>query len=250
MYDNDDDDDMVPASPLDTFIAEGWIDEALHEVKSGKEATVYCCRGGGAAGGGLVAAKVYRARQRRGFKNDAVYHEGRVIGDRRARRAAARKTAFGRETQFAAWIEHEFATLSLLHAAGAAVPEPLTRSSNAILMGYVGDAYDPAPLLSAVSPTPDEARRLLHTLMREVELWLAHDVIHGDLSPYNILWWRGSATVIDFPQAVDPRVNANAQALLSRDIENVCRYVARHGVRADHHRIADNLWRRFLRAEL
>jgi len=101
-----------------------------------------------------------------------------------------------------------------------------------------------------VSPTPDEARRLLHTLMREVELWLAHNVVHGDLSPYNILWWRGSATVIDFPQAVDPRVNANAQALLSRDIENVCRYVARHGVRADHHRIADNLWRRFLRAEL
>lgn len=255
MYHDDDDgygheDQETSSSPFDPFYAGGWIDEALHEVKSGKEATVYCCRGGTRVGGALVAAKVYRSRQRRGFKNDAAYREGRVITDRRARRAVERKSSFGREEAFASWIAHEYATLERLHEAGAAVPRPYTRSSTAILMDYIGDAHDPAPLLAGVALDPDEARDLFRHLMRDIELLLAHDVIHGDLSPYNILWWEGRATIIDVPQAVDPRANPSARALLARDIENVCRYVARSGVLSDPARIADSLWRRYLRAEL
>jgi len=237
-------------SSLDSFHDDGWIDEILHEVKSGKEATVYCCRGGAAVGGGLVAAKVYRPRTRRGFKNDAVYQEGRVIGNKRDRRAVERKSAHGREVGFASWIEHEFATLTLLHAAGANVPRPYTRSSSAILMDYVGDAYEPAPLLHGVTLERDEAYNVFRTVMRNIEVLLARDIVHGDLSSYNILWWRGRVTIIDVPQAVDPRANPNARALLARDIENVYRYVARYGVRADPARLADNLWRRFTHADL
>ena len=40
-FDADDDDAFdVPGAPsaLDAFVAEGWISEVLHEVKSGKEA--------------------------------------------------------------------------------------------------------------------------------------------------------------------------------------------------------------------
>ena len=42
---------------LDAFIGDGSITDVLQVVRSGKEATVYCCRG---ASGELVAAKVYR----------------------------------------------------------------------------------------------------------------------------------------------------------------------------------------------
>ena len=51
--------------------------------------------------------------------------------------------------------------------------------------------------------------------------------------------------MIDFPQAVDPQVNPNARALLARDVTNVCRFFARHGVPTDPERIADLLWRRY-----
>ena len=54
--------------------------------------------------------------------------------------------------------------------------------------------------------------------------------IHGDLSPFNILWWQGRPWIIDFPQAVDARMNANSYALLCRDVENVCRFFAKRDV--------------------
>ncbi len=246
-------------SALDAFFAEGWITDVLYEVKSGKEATVYCCAGNPAKGQEqgegrpLFAAKIYRSRQRRDFKNDAVYQQGRVINDRRMRRAFERKTAFGREVQATAWTGHEFDTLRRLHAAGAAVPRPVSSAPDAILMDYVGDEHGAAAPLHAVSPAPDEARRLFGHVMRDIELWLACDCIHGDLSAFNMLYWRGAVTVIDFPQAVDPRANPSAYDLLARDIANVCRYFARQGVqaaRSDPARLADALWRRFMRAEL
>jgi RIO kinase 1 len=79
---------------------------------------------------------------------------------------------------------------------------------------------------------------------------LGANVVHGDLSPYNVLWWNDRASVIDLPQAVDPRFNRSARALLERDVSNVCRYFARAGVDVNPVRIASDLWRRFLRAEL
>ncbi|MGD9890099.1 MAG: RIO1 family regulatory kinase/ATPase [Dehalococcoidia bacterium] len=30
-------------------------------------------------------------------------------------------------------------------------------------------------------------------------MWFARDRIHADLSPFNILYWEGALTVIDFP---------------------------------------------------
>ena len=38
---------------LDGFIEDGWIDDVLGVVKSGKEATVYCCRACPFDGSGL-----------------------------------------------------------------------------------------------------------------------------------------------------------------------------------------------------
>ena len=37
-----------------------------------------------------------------------------------------------------------------------------------------------------------------------ISILLFCDSIHGDLSAFNILYWNGAITIIDFPQAVDP----------------------------------------------
>jgi RIO kinase 1 len=235
---------------LDYFRDEGWISHVIQQVKSGKEATVYCCAAGLSTGFDLLAAKLYRAREARTFRNDAIYQAGRVILDRRMGRAFKKKTAKGREVQYALWINHEWETLRRLRAVGADVPTPVARTDSALLMSYYGDAETAAPRLQDVTLRPDEAGRLFERLMRNVELWLANDTVHGDLSAFNVLYWQGQATVIDFPQAVDPRFNPHARDLLRRDVENLCRYFGRFGVRADAARITDSLWRRFLRAEL
>src|SRR5688500_9228356 len=84
---------------LETFIDQGYIEEILGLVKTGKEASVYFCQGGPAAGVEFVAAKVYRGRQYR-FKNDAVYQQarGREMGiSGRALRAMQKGSSFGKQ---------------------------------------------------------------------------------------------------------------------------------------------------------
>ncbi len=238
-------------SSLEPLIAEGLVSEVLYVVKSGKEATVYCCLGGPAAGAELLAAKVYKPLESRVFRNDAAYREGRTRAwGRRDRLAFDKKSRHGREMQFGAWIQAEYRTLAMLHAVGADVPRPLSCSGGALLLEYLGDRDGAAPMLTQVTLAQERALEAFKKIIRNVALWLRHDLVHGDLSPYNILYWADDVMVIDFPQAVDPRFNHDARELLRRDLENVCRYFARSGVAADPDRIADELWRRYRRAEL
>lgn len=232
-------------SSLDSFFADGFISEILHVVKSGKEATVYCCRTHPSQDVPYVAAKVYRSRNNRGFKNDSVYQEGRYVGDQRIKRAMKNKSAVGREAQFSMWIAHEFAMLTGLHNAGVTIPRPITHNSNAILMEYLGEPQRPAPALQGVQLTPDEVYPTFACLMDNIQLCLKHNVVHGDLSGYNILYWQGKVTIIDFPQAVDPRFNSHAYNLLLRDIDNICKYMARYNLRRDSTDLANRLWHQF-----
>jgi len=227
---------------LEPFIADGLVAEVLYPIKSGKEATVYCCRAGPRLPTELVAAKVYKPRAFRTFRDDSVYREGRVILNARDRRAAARKTEFGGKVQSALWQNHEWDVIKLLHAAGADVPEPLAHSSGAMLLEFIGGAGGAAPVLKNVDLPTSEAEALFARLLDNVQLWLAYNVVHADLSPYNVLYHAGAVVVIDFPQACDPRFNSNAFRLLLRDIENLARYFSRFGVTCDAFDLADRYW--------
>lgn len=232
------------------FYDRSLITDVLYEVKSGKEATVYCCRAHPQTGVALLAAKVYRERDHRGFHNEAIYREGRPLLDRRAQRALEKGSAVGKRMQYASWIGFEWETLRLLHAAGADVPRPFACADQAILMQFFGDEEGVAQPLANIDPRPGEERALFERIIRNVELFLAQNRVHADLSPYNILYYAGQAAVIDFPQAVDPRFNQNARDLLLRDVRNVCRYFVRYGIRVEPEAIVARLWQRFRRSEL
>ncbi len=251
-------------SSLERFYEEDLLTDVLHVVKSGKEATVYCCTAGPATTDAqYVAAKVYRPRMLRTLKNDSAYRQSRaqfdtaghgVRNDRRWR--AHQHSTKGQSERVAAWITYEFRVQQVLHEAGADVPRPLSQIGNGLLMDYVGVAEAPeaaAPLLRAVDLPREEAGPLFERIMRNIELFLACHCIHGDLSAYNILYRGDEAapiTIIDFAQAVDPRYSSNVYPLLARDIERVCRYFARYGVGADAGHLAADMWERYLHDEL
>lgn len=232
---------------LEQFVVDGLIDEVLSVVKSGKEAVVYCCRAATALDVELVAAKVYKPRSFRSFRNDAMYREGRVILNKRDARAFAKRTEHGRSVGTALWTNHEWETLRQLYAVGGDVPAPFAQSAGAILLEFIGDEHEAAPALKGCDLTPPEACKTYTTILNNVELWLNNYVIHADLSAYNVLYWHGQPVVIDFPQAVDPRFNANAYSLLLRDVENINRYFARYGVTRDASEIVEDLWRAYER---
>ena len=239
---------------LGPFYQQELITDVVRSIKGGKEASVYLCTPSPAlaksSGRNLVAAKVYRPREFRNLSNDALYREGREtydaggkpIRDSRRARALAKKTRFGKHLSIASWIRYEYETLTMLHAAGADIPRPYAQIGNAILMQFVGDEQGAAPALQTVDLDPSEAEPLFQRILANVELMLAHDRIHGDLSAYNVLYWDGEVRLIDFPQAVNAQTNEAALDLLIRDVKRICQYFARYGVKADPGEVATDLW--------
>ncbi len=239
-------------SAIEPFIEEGWITDLLFEVKSGKEATVFCCAGSSRSDFPLIAAKVYRPIESRQFRNDAMYIGGRLHMARegRARRAVQKNSAFGKKVQFGTWMYEEWDVMKVLHDAGADVPKPLALGERAILMQFLGDESGAAPMLQEIAPGSIDAARVVDDVLRNIELMLDCDCVHGDLSPYNILLHEDRAIIIDFPQAIDPRLNQHGHTLLSRDIDNICRWAHKHGVDRPAGKIMSRLWRRFVHGEL
>lgn len=243
-------------SSLGDFYEQELITDVLASVKGGKEASVYRCQTAprmvDSIGSPFVAAKVYRPRPFRNLRNDVAYREGRAVltadgtavkrSDGRVMRALGKKTAFGQQVQHTSWLMYEYTTLDTLHRAGASVPKPIAAGENALLMGYIGDADRAAPTLIETSVAPDEARFLFREVLRNIKVLLSLDMIHGDLSAYNILYWQGNVTLIDFPQVVNRNTNPRAEEIFTRDVTRVCEYFARNGVVCDSPKVASDLW--------
>ena len=226
------------------------ISDVLRKVKAGKEASIYMCRSGSNIDAGLIAAKVYRPRSLRNLKNDAIYRTGRIDLDEDGTalfkeadvRAIMQRSKYGEELRHTSWIAYEFKTLEKLYEAGADVPKPYAMLKNSIMMEYIGDFGTAAPTLSTVRLTRDEARPLFDRVIRNLNLLLANQRIHGDLSAYNILYWEGDITLIDFPQVVHPEANPSAWVIFLRDVTRVCQYFKAQGVKCDGRKLAAELW--------
>ncbi|NHZ72186.1 MAG: hypothetical protein GWP17_03765 [Aquificales bacterium] len=239
------------------FYQENIITDVTRRVKGGKEANVYACVAHPASGLDWIAAKLYRERMLRNLKNDAVYKVGRLIRDRegkqvrgrRERQAIINKSGYGQKIDFMMWVGTEFRVQTLLYEAGADVPKPVTQHGSSILMEFIGDEYGAAPALNETSLARDEAQPLFQRVMDNVKIMLDHHLIHGDLSAYNILYWDGDIWLIDFPQAVDPRANPHAFAILERDITRVSEYFARFGVDSNPKQLAWDLWQLYSQKE-
>ncbi|MEZ4617664.1 MAG: RIO1 family regulatory kinase/ATPase [Caldilineaceae bacterium] len=241
---------------LRIFYDQALIVDVLSQVKGGKEASVYLCKANPATGLDLVAAKVYRPRQFRNLRNDAMYREGREMlsseggvvkrRENREARAMRKKTSFGQELTHSSWLLYEYGTLQRLHGLGASIPRPIANGGNAILMEYIGDERMAAPALHGVTLETAEAHALFNEVLRNIELMLKEELIHGDLSAFNILYWEGKVTLIDFPQVTAALSNRNAYKIFSRDVNRVCEYFRSQGVPCDGVELAETLWWQYI----
>ncbi len=235
---------------LGKFYEHKWISDVLRRVKGGKEASVYQCRAGDAVDSPLVAAKVYRPRSLRNLKNDQQYRTGRIeldsdgqrVKGERALKAIMQRTQYGEEVRHQSWISYEFQTLKTLYDAGADVPKPYAIEKNAILMGYIGDLNNAAPALHSVNLELAQAKSLFERVIHNLNILLANQRIHGDLSAYNILYFDGKISLIDFPQVVHPELNPQGWSIFQRDVTRVCDYFSAQGVQCDPRKLAADLW--------
>lgn len=202
-------------------------------LKTGKESEVFLVERQLDDRVNLLAAKRYKAFEDRMFRNDSRYRAGRRTGVTRADRAMAQGTTIGMAMRAQQWVETEFETLGRLWSAGVSVPYPVQRQGREIMLEYVGDDVSAAPRLVQVRADRRSLELLYEQLQANLVLMIECGIVHGDLSPYNLLVWDDRLIVIDLPQAVDPINNPNGLALLERDVINTCNWFSKKGVVTD-----------------
>lgn len=209
---------------FDTLVLNGFVDEVIRQLMSGKEADVYIVK----SHGETRCAKVYKEAGKRSFSQQAQYQEGRRVRNSRQARAMEKNTRFGRKEQEGAWQNTEVETLRRLAEAGVRVPRMFTYTDGILLMELVVDEQgSPAPRLNDLRLTAEQARDGHSTMIGQIVLMLCAGVVHGDLSEYNVLAGTDGLVIIDLPQAIDAAGNNNAGRLLERDVENMTAYFGR-----------------------
>ncbi|MGD0495842.1 MAG: serine protein kinase RIO [Candidatus Bathyarchaeia archaeon] len=199
------------------FMNKGNIDEIHGVVKAGKESRVYW---GKDKEGKELAIKIYLVVSREFRKGLLKYIEGdpRFQGVRHDTRSL-----------IFAWAQKEFKNLELATRAKVRVPRPIAVKNNVLIMEFIGENGEGAP--SFKEKTPKNPAKVYETLMTYLErLYRKAKLVHGDLSEYNIMSWRGRTVLFDVSQAV-PLVHPMASYLLRRDLTNLNKYFSRLGVK-------------------
>jgi RIO kinase 1 len=223
-------------------------DEVLGLLKTGKEAEVFVVERRTLDGrrSAILAHKRYRPTKvrkgeleamgfsrARSFTNDAMYHEGRKFRRSRERRAVERMTDLGKRILADRWPAQELETLVTAYDAGVTVPYPVEFTGDGLLMQMLGDDGVAAPRLVDARLDDAALKEAWDQFVDDVGKLTQSGVVHADLSPYNLLWWRDRLWFIDFPQAVDLVGNPHAFDLLHHDVTTMCTWFARQGLDCD-----------------
>ena len=198
------------------FLNKGVIDEIHGVVNAGKESRVYW---GKDKQGNELAVKIYLTISAEFRKGMLKYIEG----DPRFK-SVKRDT---RSLVFA-WAQKEFRNLMQAVSAKVKVPKPIAVKKNVLIMEFVGKNGISAPSMKEQPPkNPEKTYKALLTYLKR--LYRKAELVHGDLSEYNVMIRRGRPVLFDVSQAV-PLSHPLADSLLQRDLKNLNRYFNRLGV--------------------
>lgn len=198
------------------FMNKGTIDEIHGVVSAGKEARVYW---GKDKRGNELAIKIYLTLSTEFRKGILKYIEG----DPRFKHIKKDTRSL-----VSAWAQKEFKNLEQATAVGVRVPRPIAVRGNVVIMEFIGKDGDNAPSFKELPPkNPDEDYAIILTYL--AKLYKKAELVHGDLSEYNIMTWEGRPLIFDMAQAVSI-AHPMANFMLHRDLTNLNKYFSRRGV--------------------
>ena len=180
---------------------DGYISNLLGPIGTGKESYVFYSRD---FHDRIVAVKIHR-HNIDAFKSIPAYI-----------RLRGRKSG-GFIKQINDWTRFEYNFLSKAHNLGINTPEPIRCYENIIVMQFLGRDENPAEL--AIKDSDFNIERWYVLLTNFIVSMAKNGIIHGDLSPYNILNYNGEPFIIDFSQAL--KLSSLTINFLVRDITNV-----------------------------
>jgi RIO kinase 1 len=207
--------DRLTLMSLYKLMKTGVIDTLDYPIARGKEAHVFH---GTNIDGKSVAVKIFHTSNAV-FKNLVQYIEGdpRFGGLRRRHRDLVD-----------IWVRKEHRNLSRLSRWGLNVPKPLGIHKNVLVMEYLGHETGSSPKLREVHV--EEPEPVFDDLLEFLAVaWQKSNLVHGDFSPFNILWHQDRAVVIDVGQAV-VQGHPKAEEFLVRDVTRLVEWANKNGI--------------------
>jgi RIO kinase 1 len=201
---------------LNKLLKTGTLNRIEGIISAGKEANVYLAYG---QNNEEYAIKIYKIDT-----NTSRWMRNYIIGDPRFKKVPNNVSKI-----IYLWASKEYKNLKRAYKVGLSVPEPIYIKNNVLIMEYIGFESIPAPKLKDIKSPKDTIKLLNEILYFIKNLYQKANLVHGDLSEFNILYHNQKPVVIDISQAVTTQ-HPKAEIYLVRDITNVFNYFEKIGV--------------------
>ena len=181
-------------------------------VRAGKESVVFWAKD---KEENDIALKIYLVSTSN-FKRRSPY----ILGDPRFN-----KIKKGTRNLVNLWAKKEFLNLNQAYENGLPVVRPIHISKNVLAMSFEGkDGVPEKTLLESEVDMNDYDQ----TISFIKDLYKQSNLVHGDLSAYNIFKTKDGIKVFDLGSAVDIS-HPNSREFLERDINNITNFFVKRG---------------------
>ncbi|MEM5875003.1 MAG: serine protein kinase RIO [Candidatus Aenigmatarchaeota archaeon] len=209
------------------LLKKGIIKKLESTVKEGKESVIVSAKD---KNDRWLALKIYRV-EHCDFKTMWKY----LVSDFRFERV--RKSKWHVVLN---WAKREFKNMKIAFENRVNCPEPIAIYNNVLVMSFIGENGIPAPTLEQAKNEDLDWGVLYKQIIEEIRKMVNADLIHSDLSSYNILVYD-KAYIIDFSHAVTKRHPLSFE-FLKRDVENINDFFKKKGVEVDENFVESLRW--------
>ena len=191
-------------------------------IAKGKEADVYVADAGTKVEKKYVVLKIFRIETSSFYKRvDYMLGDPRFDGIKISNLYNVVTT----------WCKKEYGNLKIAEMADVHAPKPYYFMGNILAMEFISNNDTPAQTLkNTIIKDPE---KVLDMILLDMKKLYAAELVHSDMSEYNVLMKGSTPYLIDFGQAVVLN-HPNASAFLKRDVYNITTYFSKkYGVERD-----------------
>jgi len=197
------------------LITEGHFTGLESPINIGKESNVFSAK---TKQGSRVIVKIYRLETSDfNLMYDYIKDDPRYSNVKRKKR----KIIF-------AWVQREYRNLIKAREAQVLVPIPITFSNNVLILEFVGKNDQIAHKLK--DSIPKNKKRFFDKIIDNIKKLYKAELVHADLSAFNILNFNEIPIFIDMSQATTLR-HPRAEEFLERDVKNICSFFNKNGLK-------------------